>query len=150
MPVLQLLPLSLSLSLSLPARRFASTHYVNFNFPHKNKLFLLDVGNTFQHMQRVWHAHHASLHVCVCVCESTCHAGIVSVAFEFPQLSAFPCRLSSYCRNYPGFNAMQHIDFCCQCLLLLVYPTLCPRRLRERKRETEIKRQHAKERTSCK
>lgn len=58
---------SLSLSLSLPARRFASTHYVNFNFPHKNKLFLLDVGNTFQHMQRVWHAHHASLHVCVCV-----------------------------------------------------------------------------------
>lgn len=59
--------LSLSLSLSLPSRRFASTHYVNFNFPHKNKLFLLDVGNTFQHMQRVWHAHHASLHVSVCL-----------------------------------------------------------------------------------
>lgn len=64
LPVLQL---SLSLSLSLPARRFAWNHYVNFNFPHKNKLFLLDVGNTFQHMQRVWHAHHASLHVSVCV-----------------------------------------------------------------------------------
>lgn len=84
--------LPLSLSFSQSARRFASTHYVNFNFPHKNKLFLLDVGNTFQHMQRVWHAHHAILHVCVsvCVCESTCHAGIVSIAFEFPQLSAFP------------------------------------------------------------